>query len=134
MQMFLRKVSYAHEFLSYWCPNLYISVWRSTLHLHLAYRQSIIFCMISNLFFMEKLTKLVSISTWYGGPSCVLYWKKRADEVCGLQQKWDTKLLQYLFCPTQYLVQTYECNYHFNIYSILNHVPNVQGRIIINIW
>lgn len=32
----------------------------------------------STLFLMEKLMKLVSTRTWYGGPSCVLYWKKRA--------------------------------------------------------
>jgi hypothetical protein len=43
------------------------------------------FCMISNLYFIEKLTKLVSMRIWYGGPSCVLYWKKRAVEACGLQ-------------------------------------------------
>ena len=83
---------------------------------------------------MEKLTKLVSISMWYGGPSCVLYWKKRADEVCGLQQKWVTKLLQHMFCPPQYLVHTGECYDHFNIYSIFNHVLHLQGKIIINIW
>jgi hypothetical protein len=29
---------------------------------------------------MEKLTKLVSMRMWKGGPSAVLYWKKRADE------------------------------------------------------
>lgn len=32
------------------------------------------------LFLIEKLMKLVSTSTWYGGPSCVLYLKKSADE------------------------------------------------------
>lgn len=40
--------------------------------------------MISSLFLIEKLMKFVSISTWYGGPSCVLYWKNSADEFCVL--------------------------------------------------
>lgn len=26
----------------------------------------------------------MSINMWYGGPSCVLYWKNSADEVCGV--------------------------------------------------
>ncbi len=37
------------------------------------------------LFWMEKLMKFVSTSTWYGGPSAVLYLKKSAEEVLGLQ-------------------------------------------------
>lgn len=36
------------------------------------------------LFFMEKLMKLVSTSTWYGGPSCVLYLKNSAVGVFSL--------------------------------------------------
>lgn len=37
------------------------------------------------LFWMEKLMKFVSTSTWYGGPSAVLYLKKSAEDVLGLQ-------------------------------------------------
>ncbi len=37
------------------------------------------------LFFMEKLMKLVSTSTWYGGPSCVLYLKNSAVGVFSLR-------------------------------------------------
>ena len=33
---------------------------------------------------MEKLMKLVSTSTWYGGPSAVLWRKKSAEETLGL--------------------------------------------------
>ena len=33
---------------------------------------------------MEKLMKLVSTSTWYGGPSCVLYLKNSAVGVFSL--------------------------------------------------
>merc|ERR1719327_429404 len=36
---------------------------------------------MSILFLMEKLMKLVSTRTWKGGPSWVLYWKKRALEL-----------------------------------------------------
>ena len=39
----------------------------------------------SILFLMEKLIKLVSIRTRYGGPSCVLYLKNREDGVLSLQ-------------------------------------------------
>ena len=38
--------------------------------------------MISILLRMEKLIKLVSTRMWYGGPSWVLYWKKRAETAC----------------------------------------------------
>ena len=34
---------------------------------------------------MAKLMKLVSTSTWYGGPSCALYWKNSAVETFSLQ-------------------------------------------------
>merc|ERR1719410_3378616 len=37
---------------------------------------------MSILFLMEKLMKLVSTRTWKGGPSWVLYWKKRALDCC----------------------------------------------------
>jgi hypothetical protein len=37
------------------------------------------------LFLMEKLMKFVSTSTWYGGPSCVLYLKNMADDTFSLQ-------------------------------------------------
>ena len=37
------------------------------------------------LFLMEKLMKLVSTNTWYGGPSWLLYLKKRAVEVFSLR-------------------------------------------------
>jgi hypothetical protein len=33
----------------------------------------------SNLFWMEKLIKLVSTKTWYGGPRAALYLKKREE-------------------------------------------------------
>ena len=80
---------------------------------------------------MEKLTKLVSTSMWYGGPSCVLYWKNRADEVCGLQQKWDTKLLHRLFCTRQQFIPTGECSHEINIYNrFINHVPNLLNKMI----
>lgn len=36
------------------------------------------------LFLIEKLMKLVSTNTWYGGPSCVLYLKNRADDTFSL--------------------------------------------------
>lgn len=38
--------------------------------------------MMSSLFWIEKLMKLVSISTWYGGPSDMLCEKKRDAGVC----------------------------------------------------
>ncbi len=44
---------------------------------------TIIDCTTSILFLIEKLTKLVSINTWNGGPRAVLYWKKSADETWG---------------------------------------------------
>ena len=50
--------------------------------IHLAYKQSIMLCIMSILFLMEKLMKLVSTRTWKGGPSWVLYWKKRALDCC----------------------------------------------------
>lgn len=50
--------------------------------IHLAYKQSIRDCTMSILFLTEKFMKLVSIKMWYGGPSCVLYWKNNADEAC----------------------------------------------------
>eukprot|EP00315_Gephyrocapsa_oceanica_P020653 CAMPEP_0185375122 /NCGR_PEP_ID=MMETSP1364-20130426/35382_1 /TAXON_ID=38817 /ORGANISM="Gephyrocapsa oceanica, Strain RCC1303" /LENGTH=126 /DNA_ID=CAMNT_0027976383 /DNA_START=531 /DNA_END=909 /DNA_ORIENTATION=- len=37
---------------------------------------------MSSLFWIEKLMKLVSISTWYGGPSDMLCEKKRDAGVC----------------------------------------------------
>lgn len=37
------------------------------------------------LFLMVKLMKLVSTSTWYGGPSWELYWKKSAVDTFSLQ-------------------------------------------------
>ena len=37
------------------------------------------------LFLMEKLMKLVSTRTWYGGPSCELYLKKSAVGVFSLR-------------------------------------------------
>lgn len=37
------------------------------------------------LFWMEKLMKLVSTITRYGGPSAVLYLKNNAEEIAGLQ-------------------------------------------------
>ena len=40
------------------------------------------FWIMSILFFIEKLMKLVSTSMWKGGPSWVLYWKNRALELC----------------------------------------------------
>eukprot|EP00966_Prymnesium_polylepis_P091796 2124911-Prymnesium_polylepis.1 len=48
----------------------------------LAYRQSISERMMSSLFWIEKLMKLVSINTWYGGPSALLWVKKRLELVC----------------------------------------------------
>lgn len=36
------------------------------------------------LFCMEKLMKLVSTKTWYGGPSAVLCLKKSAADTLGL--------------------------------------------------
>ena len=39
------------------------------------------FWMMSILFLMEKLMKLVSTRMWKGGPSWVLYWKKSALEL-----------------------------------------------------
>uniref|UniRef100_A0A2M4D6U6 Putative secreted protein n=1 Tax=Anopheles darlingi TaxID=43151 RepID=A0A2M4D6U6_ANODA len=38
--------------------------------------------MMSSLFLILKLTKFVSTSMWYGGPSCVLYWKNIAELTC----------------------------------------------------
>ena len=38
--------------------------------------------MMSSLFWIEKLMKLVSISTWYGGPSDSLWLKNSAVLVC----------------------------------------------------
>ena len=49
--------------------------------IHLAYKQSIMLWIMSILFLMEKLMKLVSTKMWKGGPSWVLYWKKRALEL-----------------------------------------------------
>ena len=64
----------------YFVPNFSNSAMtQSVMHgIHLARRQSIIDLYISSLFLIEKLMKLVSIRTWYGGPSCVLYWKNNA--------------------------------------------------------
>lgn len=42
-------------------------------------------CTRSSLALMEKLMKLVSTRMWYGGPSCVLYWKNRQDGCWGLR-------------------------------------------------
>lgn len=35
---------------------------------------------------MAKLMKLVSTSTWYGGPSCALYWKNSAVDTFSLRR------------------------------------------------
>ena len=43
---------------------------------------------------MEKLMKLVSTNTRYGGPSCVLYWKNNADDACSLNDKSKEQWLQ----------------------------------------
>jgi len=31
--------------------------------------------------------KFVSIKIWYGGPSCMLYWKNNAEDCCGLKEE-----------------------------------------------
>lgn len=48
-----------------------------TVGIHLASKQSIIPCTSSILFWIEKLMKLVSMRTRYGGPRAVLCDKKR---------------------------------------------------------
>jgi len=60
--------------------HLEVSSTDSTHTVHSAYRQSIIPLIRSILFRMLKFIKLVSMSTRYGGPSCVLYLKKRAED------------------------------------------------------
>lgn len=47
---------------------------------HLAYRQSIIVGITSNLCCTLCERKLVSTKTEYGGVNAVLYWKKRDEE------------------------------------------------------
>lgn len=42
---------------------------------------------MSSLFLMEKLIKLVSTITWYGGPRASLYWKKSELGVCVLHRE-----------------------------------------------
>ncbi|KAI9922394.1 hypothetical protein PsorP6_000004 [Peronosclerospora sorghi] len=49
--------------------------------LHLASRQSIIAETSSSLFLIEKLMKLVSTMTLYGGPSAELYLKNMLDGI-----------------------------------------------------
>lgn len=38
---------------------------------------------MSNLYLIEKFMKFVSTIMWKGGPSCVLYWKNKAEDTCG---------------------------------------------------
>jgi hypothetical protein len=57
----------------------------------LANKQSIIDLTSSSLFWMEKLMKLVSTKTWYGGPRAALYLKKREEATWGLITKVSTQ-------------------------------------------
>ncbi len=63
---------------------------------HFARRQSIIPCTTSILFLIEKLRKLVSTITWYGGPSCVLCAKNNADGVWSLRVEMGTTQLEHV--------------------------------------
>ncbi len=44
-------------------------------------------CIMSTLFFIEKLIKFVSRRMWNGGPNWVLYWRNIAEDKRGLQAK-----------------------------------------------
>lgn len=64
---------------------------------------------MSNLFWIEKLIKLVSRRTWKGGPSRVLYWKNNEEGTCGLAQGKETTIISKTHETIEKFFPTYMC-------------------------